>query len=125
MSPEQIREYIKAMRAWLRGCKVRDTSYHRYAGKMALYERGWTDALIDEHLPPPESRGGDLCRRMHLRPLVYGMNPFWTWATILKIEPTIADKLAMTTYLIQVKSGGNWVIDKAKDEIEALEPLTQ
>jgi hypothetical protein len=64
-------------------------SRQKYAGKIALYSRGWTDALIDEHLPPPEARGGDL-----RRPPVYGMNPLWTWTTVLKVEPTIADKLA-------------------------------
>lgn len=58
-------------------------------GKIGLKERGWTEALIRDHLPPPEARGGDLSR-----PPRYGMNPYWTLKTVLKIEPTIAGELA-------------------------------
>lgn len=68
---------------------INTPKWHTRAGKIALKERGWTEALIRDHLPSPEARGGDLCR-----PPRYGMNPYWTWATVLKIEPTIADKLA-------------------------------
>lgn len=66
-------------------------SWHEYIGKTGLFMRGWTEALIRDHLPPPEERGGNLAT-----PRNGDTNPYWKLTTVERIEdePAIANALA-------------------------------